>query len=94
MDIRAVMPHAVNFQLKESPFGTRNPFRTDLPRLKKSIRQSGYKGYLPVETPSVKDRPYNPCTLVPTLADEGRQAFANEYETTKYDNTKHGKENT
>lgn len=78
-DIEAVMPYAVNFQLKESPFGARSPIRTDLARLMRIVRQSGYKGYLPVETLSVKGRLYDPYTLVPAFVDEVKQAIANEY---------------
>lgn len=79
-DIEAVMPYAVNFQLKESPFGAKSPVRIDLPRLMKIIRKSGYKGYLPIETLSVKGRPYDPETLVPAFLEEVRRAIANEYE--------------
>lgn len=74
------MPYAVNFQLKESPFGAKSPIRIDLARLMKIVRASGYKGYLPIETLSVKGRPYDPHTLVPSFLAEVRQAIANEYE--------------
>lgn len=79
-DIEAAMPYAVNFQLKESPFGAKSPVRIDLKRLMKIIRNSGYKGYLPIETLSVKGRPYDPYTLVPAFLEEVREAIANEYE--------------
>lgn len=79
-DIEAVMPYAVNFQIKESPFGAKSPIRIDLARLMKIVRASGYKGYLPIETLSVKGRPYDPHTLVPSFLAEVRQAIANEYE--------------
>lgn len=80
VDIEAVMPYAVNFQLKESPFGAKSPIRIDLPRLMKIIRASGYKGYLPIETLSVKGRPYDPYTLVPAFLKEVREAIEKEYE--------------
>lgn len=79
VDMEKVMPYAVNFQVKESPFGAKSPIRIDLARLMKIIRKSGYKGYLPIETLSVKGRPYDPYTLVPNFLNEVRQAIENEY---------------
>lgn len=80
VDIEAVMPYAVNFQVKESPFGAKSHIRIDLARLMKIIRTSGYKGYLPIETLSVKGRPYDPYTLVPSFLKEVREAIEKEYE--------------
>ena len=66
------MPYAVNFQVKESPYGAASPIRTDLGRLMKIIRASGYKGFLPVETLSVKGQPYDPFTKAPAFIEEVR----------------------
>ena len=74
-DVQKVLPYAVNFQVKESPFGKASTVRTDLPRLVKIIRDSGYRGYLPIETLSVPDRPYNPKELVPRFLAELRSAL-------------------
>ncbi|MCX8090056.1 MAG: sugar phosphate isomerase/epimerase [Verrucomicrobiae bacterium] len=75
VDIAAVMPYAVNFQIKESPFGKDSPVRTDLKRLVKIIRDANYRGYLPIETLSVPGREYNPLVVVPQFLKEVRAAL-------------------
>jgi sugar phosphate isomerase/epimerase len=75
VDIAKVMPYAVNFQVKESPFGKESTVRTDLGRLVKIVRGAGYRGYLPIETLSIPDRPYNPKELVPQFLAELRKAL-------------------
>lgn len=74
-DIAAVMPYAVNMQIKESPFGRSSNVRTDLKRLVKIIRDSGYRGYLPIETLSTPGQPYDPFAVVPKFLDELREAI-------------------
>lgn len=74
-DIAQVIPYAVNWQIKESPFGKASTIRTDLNRLMRIIRESGYRGYLPIETLSLKGRPYDPFTLVPEFLAEVRAAL-------------------
>lgn len=49
-DIADVVPHAVNWQVKESPLGNGNPLRTDVKRLIDIIYAGGYRGYVPIET--------------------------------------------
>ena len=73
-DIEKAIPYAVNFQLKESPFGPRSAVKTDLMRFMKIVNDSGYRGYIPIETLEIKgeprplpDIPYNPYTLVPAF---------------------------
>lgn len=78
-DIEKVMPYAVNYQLKESAFGTNSNVRMDLPRLVKIIKESGYKGYLPIETLQMQGREYDPFTLVPTFLKEVNKAIEKEY---------------
>jgi sugar phosphate isomerase/epimerase len=75
VDIAKVMPYAVNLQIKESPFGKESDVRTDLVRLVMIIRNSGYRGYLPIETLSLPNRPYNPKQLVPQFLEELRSAI-------------------
>jgi len=86
VDIEKTMPYAVNFQLKESPIDARSPIKTDLPRLMKIVNESGYRGYLPIETLEIKgnprpvpDIPYNPHVLVPAFMKQVRAAIAAEY---------------
>jgi hypothetical protein len=49
-----------------------------LKKLLKLIRDSGYRGYLPIETLSAKDKPegYDPYTVVPKFLKELREAIA------------------
>jgi sugar phosphate isomerase/epimerase len=75
VDIDKVMPFAVNLQIKESPFGKESNVRTDLPKLVKIIRDNEYRGYLPIETLSLPNRPYDPKQLVPKFLAELRQAL-------------------
>ncbi|ACU03242.1 family 16 glycoside hydrolase [Pedobacter heparinus] len=91
IDIEKVMPYAVNFQVKESPFGVLSRIRIDMPRLMRIVNNSGYRGYLPIETlgdkvmkgqpkPAFPFRPYEPDKLVPALLKELKTAIANEYQ--------------
>ena len=75
IDIGEVIPYAVNWQVKESPFGKTSPIRTDLNRLIPIIKDAGYRGYLPIETLAVEGRPYDPHTLVPAFLNELREAI-------------------
>jgi len=70
VDIEAVVPYAINWQVKESAFGIGNPVRTDFKRLMKILKKTGYKGYLPVETILVRGVPYDPFLLVPELLND------------------------
>jgi sugar phosphate isomerase/epimerase len=79
VDIEMVIPYAVNWQVKESPFGKESPIRIDLARLMKILNESGYRGYIPIETLSVSGRPYDPFTLVPAFHQEVREARDAEY---------------
>jgi len=75
-DIAAVAPQAVNWQIKESPVGAGSDVRTDLKRLLTIIRQSGYRGYLPIETLSARGQDYDPYRAVPRFFTELRDAIA------------------
>jgi len=75
LDIAKVVPYAVNFQVKESPFGKESEIRTDLKRLVRIVRDGGYRGYLPIETLSIPNRPYDPKKLVPQFLAELRVAL-------------------
>jgi len=48
-DIARVIPYAVNWQVKEFLNGGKGP-RADLKRIARLIRDSGYRGYVPLET--------------------------------------------
>ncbi len=86
VDLEKTMPYAVNFQLKESPIGAGSPVKTDLKRLMKIIHNSGYRGYLPIETLEnkskvrpVPDIPYDPYVLVPAFLNDVKAAMKAEY---------------
>ena len=66
-DIQSVIPYTVNWQVKESVFGLGSEIPTDYRRLIQIAKQSGYRGYLPIETLTVKGKPYDPFVLVPQM---------------------------
>ena len=74
-DMALLAPYAVNWQIKESPFGAESDVRTDLKRLIGIIRASGYRGYLPIEGLSVRGKDYDPYQVVPRFLAELRQAI-------------------
>jgi sugar phosphate isomerase/epimerase len=76
VDMALVAPQAVNWQIKQSPFGEESEIPTDLPRLLTIIRKSGYSGYLPIETLSPKGKEYDPFTVVPAFEKQLRDAIA------------------
>jgi sugar phosphate isomerase/epimerase len=74
VDMEAVVPYAVNWQVKESAFGLNSDVRIDCLRLMKIMKKQGYHGYVPVETLLMKGRPYDPFALVPQLLKELEEA--------------------
>jgi sugar phosphate isomerase/epimerase len=75
-DIAAVAPYAINWQIKQSPFGEESDVPTDLARLMAIIRKSGYSGYLPIETLAPRGKPYDPFQVVPEFLKQLRAAMA------------------
>jgi sugar phosphate isomerase/epimerase len=78
-DIAAVIPYAINWQVKESVFGIGSEIPTDYKRLVQIIKQGGYKGYLPVETLAVRGKSYDPFALVPAMLNELNAAINEVY---------------
>jgi sugar phosphate isomerase/epimerase len=74
-DMARVAPYAVNWQIKESPFGVESEVRTDLKKLLTIIRMAGYRGYLPIETLSAPGRDYDAFRIVPKFISELREAI-------------------
>ncbi len=74
-DLARVVPHAVNWQVKESIFNNDPARPVDVPRLVRLIRDGGYRGYVPIETLAVKGRPYDPFAIVPPFAATVRAAL-------------------
>jgi sugar phosphate isomerase/epimerase len=71
LEIAQSIPYAVNWQLKESVFVNGVEQKVDLDRLMKIIQQSGYRGYLPIETLGEGD----PKVKVPLFLNEVREAM-------------------
>jgi len=69
-DIEAVIPYAINWQIKESVFGIGSDVPTDYKKLVTIIKKGGYKGYLPIETLLERGKPYDPFVLVPHMLNE------------------------
>jgi sugar phosphate isomerase/epimerase len=78
-DIAAVVPFAINWQVKESAFGLGSTLPTDYKRLVQIIKEGGYKGYLPIETLFVRGKPYDPFVLVPQMISELDNAINEAY---------------
>ena len=75
-DMAQCAPYAVNWQVKQSAFGEDSDIQMDLVRLIKIVRDSGYRGYLPIETLSPKGKIYDPFTVVPAFLKQLRDAIA------------------
>jgi sugar phosphate isomerase/epimerase len=73
-------PYAVNWQVKQSPNGVENEKTqpTDIRRLLKIVLDSGYRGYLPIETLSPRGggEKYDPFTVVPVFLQQLRAELA------------------
>jgi sugar phosphate isomerase/epimerase len=74
-DIAFMAPYAVNWQIKETPYGSADKPRTDLKKLFTIIRQSGYRGYVPIETLAMGRKDYDPYDLVPKFLAQVREAM-------------------
>lgn len=74
-DMALVAPRALNWQIKQSPFGEDSTVPTDLIRLITIVRKSGFSGYLPIETLSPRGAPYDPFTIVPAFLKQLRDAI-------------------
>lgn len=74
-DIALAAPYAVNWQIKQSPGGAESGVPTDVTKLIRIVRASGYRGYLPIETLAPKDGDYDPFTVVPAFLKKVRAAI-------------------
>ena len=75
-DIATMVPHAVNWQIKETLFGKADAPRTDFKKLVAIIRRGGYRGYLPIETLAMGRKNYDPFVEVARVLAELRAAIA------------------
>jgi sugar phosphate isomerase/epimerase len=74
-DIAQAAPHAVNWQVKQSVFGEDSEVPTDMVKLVKIVRKSGYSGYLPIETLSPQGKPYDPFAVAPGFLKQLQEAI-------------------
>ena len=75
-DMALVAPTSVNWQVKQSPLGEDSEVPTDLVKMLKIVRKSGYSGFLPIETLSPQGKPYDPFTVVPAFLKQLQDAIA------------------
>lgn len=75
-DIALMAPYAVNWQIKETMQSTTKSPRVDLKKLVSIIRQSGYRGYVPIETLSMGRKDYDPAAEVTKMLTDLRSALA------------------
>lgn len=75
LDIAMLAPYAVNWQIKETLFSEPDAPRTDMKKLLALIRKSGYRGYLPIETLSMRRPGYDSYVEVAKMLKELQQAI-------------------
>jgi sugar phosphate isomerase/epimerase len=75
-DIALMAPYAVNWQIKETTQSLADSPRTDMKKLLTIIRQSGYRGYLPIETLAMKRKGYDSFVEAQKMLTELRDAIA------------------
>lgn len=75
-DIAMVAPYAVNWQVKETTGSEANTPKTDMLKLVTIIRRSGYRGYVPLETLSMRRPGYDSFVEVKKLFAELQAALA------------------
>lgn len=75
-DIEKVMPHTVNFQIKESPLGKDSHEPLDLDRFVRIVCNAGYRGFLPIETLAKTGEDYDPFAIVSRFHAQVSAAFA------------------
>ena len=74
-DIALMVPHAVNWQIKETLGSSLKSPPTDFKRLAKVIHDGGYRGFLPIETLSMGRKDYNPFSEVERVLTALREAI-------------------
>lgn len=74
-DISLVAPYAVNWQIKETTGSNLKSPPTDFSRLVKIIRESRYRGYVPIETLRMGRKDYDPRAEVTKMVNALRAAI-------------------
>ena len=75
-DIALMAPYAVNWQIKETMGSNTDSPVVDMKKLVTIIRQSGYRGYVPIETLSMKRKDYDSFKTIPQMLTALQEAIA------------------
>ena len=75
-DIASMVPHAVNWQIKETLGSSLKTPLTDYKRLTTIIRDGGYRGFVPIETLSMGRKDYDPAREVAKVLSAMREAIS------------------
>ena len=75
-DIASMVPHAVNWQIKETLGSSLKTPLTDYKRLTTIIHDGGYRGFVPIETLSMGRKDYDPAREVAKVLSAMREAIA------------------
>lgn len=75
-DIAMMVPHAVNWQIKETLGSSLKSPRADFSKLARVIVAGGYRGFVPIETLAMGRKDYNPAAEVEKVLAAMRQALA------------------
>jgi len=76
VDIALAAPLAVNWQVKETPFGKPNKPLTDMRKIVKIARDAGYNGYLPIESLPMGRKDYDTPGELKRMLKELKAAIA------------------
>ncbi len=75
-DIALMAPYAVNWQIKETIGSSTDSPAVDMKKLVTIISQSGYRGYVPIETLSMRRKDYDSYRAIPEMLASLREAIA------------------
>jgi len=75
-DIAMMVPHAMNWQIKETLGSSLKSPPTDFKKLVHILRDGGYRGFVPIETLSMGRKDYDPAAEVLKVLTAMRRAIA------------------
>lgn len=75
-DIAMMVPHAVNWQIKETLGSSLKSPPADYKKLARIIHDGGYRGFVPIETLAMGRRDYDPAVEVAKVLKSMREAIA------------------
>ena len=75
-DIALMVPHAVNWQIKENVGSSLKTPATDFKKLVQIIHDGGYRGFVPIETLAMGRKDYEPAAEVVKVLTAMREAIA------------------